>query len=228
MKQITKFLILTVLALALMGSTAVAFAHDGSGNMKRPGGSGRGIGGKVIAIDGNTISVENPRGTGTIVTDPDTTEFTVNGGAGKKIDDISLEMFVMAKGELSEDGTSVTATQVFASDELPQRHTDGEGRKRFPGMGGQVTAVTVNGDSGTIAVENPRGGSGTIVTNGSTEFTVNGEAGDISDIEVEMFVMAKGELSEDGTSLTASQLFASDELPQRPKDGQGQQPGRGQ
>ena len=44
MKQITKFFILTVLALALMGSAAVAFAHDGSANMKRPGGPGRGPG----------------------------------------------------------------------------------------------------------------------------------------------------------------------------------------
>jgi len=30
-------------------------------------------------------------------------------------------MFVMAKGELNEDGFALTASQGFASDELPQR-----------------------------------------------------------------------------------------------------------
>jgi hypothetical protein len=45
-------------------------------------------------------------------------------------------------------------------------------------------------------------------------------------IILEMFVMAKGELNEDGSALTTSQLFASDELPQR--SGPGGRPGKRQ
>ncbi|GAB4449144.1 MAG: hypothetical protein Kow0031_31610 [Anaerolineae bacterium] len=126
MKRVSLFLVLAMLAIAMIGTTAVAFAHNGEG---RPGGpdgpGGRGIGGQVTAIDGSTLTVESPRGTATIVTTADTT-FTVNGEAGS-LSDISVGMFAGARGEVSEDGSSVTADQVMASDEAPQRPDKGEG-----------------------------------------------------------------------------------------------------
>ena len=212
MKQATKFVLFAVLTLALMSSAAIAFAQSGDIQSRGPG--GRGIGGEVTAIDGNTITVENPRGTGTIVTNGDT-QFMVNGEEGN-LSDIQVGMFAGAKGEVSEDGTSVTAEMVFAGDERPQR----DGRKGGRGVGGEVTAI----DGNTITVENPRG-TGTIVTTDDTQFMVNGEEGNLSDIQVGMFVGAKGEMSEDGSSVTASHVFAADELPQRNSDGQG--PNRG-
>jgi len=66
----------------------------------------------------NIISVENPHVAGTIVTDG-STELTVNGGVGN-IDDTSEGMVVRAKGEMSEDDVSVTASQVLFSGERPE------------------------------------------------------------------------------------------------------------
>jgi hypothetical protein len=131
MKRISLFLVLALLAIGMIGTTAVAFAHNGVGQPGAPGSpGGRGIGGEVTAIDGDTLTVESPRGTGTIVTTADTT-FTVNGEAGS-LSDIGVGMFAGARGEVSEDGSSVTATEVRASDEQPQRPDNGEGR---PGPG---------------------------------------------------------------------------------------------
>jgi outer membrane lipoprotein SlyB len=196
MKRIIIYVVLGVLALAVLGTAAVAYAHEG-------GLFGRGVGGRVTAIDGNTLTVENPQGdTGTIVTNSDT-QFTVNGEDGS-LADISVGMFAGARGEMNEDSTQVTATQVRASDEMPRR-------KDHHGVGGEVTAI--NGD--TITVKNPHGDTGTIVTNSDTQFIVNGEDGSLADISVGMFAGARGEMNEDGTQVTATQVRASDEMPHR-------------
>ncbi len=217
MKQITKYLVLTVLVIVMMSSVAVAFAAQGG--LEGVGGHpGRGVGGEVTAVDGANIQVENPRGEATIVTD-DNTEFVVNGETGS-LADIEVGMFVLAKGERNDDGT-FSATHVFASDEAPQRPDDGQGGRPGRGVGGEVIAI----DGANIQVENPRG-EATIVTDDNTEFVVNGEAGSLADIEVGMFVGAKGERNDAGT-FSATHVFASDEAPQRPDDGQGRRPGRG-
>lgn len=214
MKHLLKYLVFTIVTLALLSSAAAVLAAPGDNG--GPGGGGRGRGGEVTAINGATLTVENPRGEATIVTDENTV-FTVNDEAGS-LGDVSVGMFVRARGETAEDGT-FTATQLFASDEQPERPTDGEGR-RGRGAGGEVTAI----DGLTLTVENPRG-TATIVTTTETTFTVNGEAGSLSDITVGMFVRARGEKAEDGT-VTATDVFASDEAPERPTDGEGR-PGPG-
>ena len=113
MKRITIYIVLGVVALAVLGTVAVAYAHEG-------GLFGRGVGGRVTAIDGNTITVENPHGdTGTIITNNDT-QFTVNGEDGS-LSDIKEGMFTGARGEMNEDGTQFTATEVIAGDEMPRR-----------------------------------------------------------------------------------------------------------
>jgi hypothetical protein len=83
------------------------------------------------------------------------------------------------------------------------------------GAGGEVTAI----EGTTIKVSNPRDEEVSIITNGDTQFTVNGEDGDLSQVQVGMFVFARGERSEEGT-VTATHVFATNEVPQRPDKGQ--------
>ncbi|MEW5961620.1 MAG: DUF5666 domain-containing protein, partial [Chloroflexota bacterium] len=121
-------------------------------------------------------------------------------------------------GETGDDG-AFTATRVRASDELPQppdKGQGGPGGPGGPGVVGQVTSI----DGYTIVVENPQGDEESIVTTDDTEFVINDEAGSLSDIEVGMYVFAHGETDDDG-AFTATQVRASDELPQPPDKGQG-------
>jgi hypothetical protein len=215
MKRMTKYLVLAVLAVVLMGTATIAWAAQG-GPEGRRGPGDRGVGGEVTSIDGQTIYVENPHGSASIIT-TDNTEFVVNGEAGS-LSDISVGMFAHAPGEKDDNG-NVTATRVFASDEAPPHPRDGEGRPGR-GVGGEVTSI----DGQTINVENPRG-SASIITTDDTEFVVNDEAGSLSDISVGMFVRAQGE-KDDAGNVTATRVCASDEAPPHPQDGQGR-PGRG-
>lgn len=91
-----------------------------------------------------------------------------------------------------------------------QGDREGPGGPGGRGAGGEVTAI----EGVTIQVKNPRGEMA-IVTGEDTEFTINGEAGSLADIEVGMFVHAQGEADDDGT-FTASRVFATDEA-RRPR-----------
>jgi hypothetical protein len=219
MKHMIKYIVLTVLAVVMLGGAAVAFAQTDTpeGFGRGPHGpGGRGGGGEVTEIDGNNIIAENPREQVTIVTTADT-QFTVNGESGS-LSDIQVGMFVGARGERSDDGT-VTAEEVFAGDERPERPDGDRGLKR--GAGGEVTEI----DGNNIIAENPRE-QVTIVTTADTQFTVNGESGSLSDIQVGMFVGARGERSDDGT-VTAEEVFAGDERPERPDGDRGLKRGAG-
>jgi hypothetical protein len=121
MKRIAKYLIFTILTIAMLSTAAMAFAQGGP---QGPGGPGRGAGGEVTSIDGSTLNVKNPHGEETILT-TDSTEFVVNDEAGS-LADVEVGMFVCAEGERSDDGT-FTATKVIASDDMPQPPDGGPG-----------------------------------------------------------------------------------------------------
>ncbi len=219
MKKATVFVILTLIAAVMLGGAAIAYAAPGVDQITGHGPGGRGAGGEVTAVDGTTITAENPRGTVTILTD-ESTEFTINGEAGS-LSDVEVGQFVRAEGTRNDDGT-FSASRVLVSDELPARPEPGRGGSGGRGAGGEVTAV----DSTTITAENPRG-TETILTDDDTEFTVNGEAGSLSDVEVGQFVRAEGTRNDDGT-FSASRVLVSDELPARPEPDHnpGQRPGK--
>ena len=55
----------------------------------------------MTAIDGNTITVENPRGEGTIITN-DETKFIVNGEEEGSLADVEVGKFAGAHGEMPD------------------------------------------------------------------------------------------------------------------------------
>src|SRR5690349_8620136 len=97
-----------VLTLALAGGVAQASAASSAS----PGGPGEGVGGKVTAISGTTITVQLPQGTAKVVTTASTT-FRVNDKAAS-LGDIKVGMFLHAEGSKGADGT-FNATRVAAS-----------------------------------------------------------------------------------------------------------------
>jgi cytochrome c-type biogenesis protein CcmE len=219
MKPVAKCFISVILAIVMLSSAAMAFAQGGTpgpggpgggqggpgGGQGGPGGGPGGHGGQVTAIDDATIVVKNQQGSTENIVTTDDTKFTVNNATGS-LSDISVGMYVFAKGEMGSSST-FTATEVMASDKAPQ-----------PPAGGQVTSI----DDATIVVKNQQGNSQNIVTTDDTTFKVNNATGSLSDITVGMYVFAKGEMGSSGT-FTATEVMASNNAPQPPdKNGQGQ------
>jgi hypothetical protein len=95
------------LTIALTGGAAHTFAA---------GGPPKGIGGKVTAISGTTITVQVKDGTAKIATTA-TTTFQLDGKAAK-LSDIKVGLFVHAEGSKGADGT-FTATRLLASTKAP-------------------------------------------------------------------------------------------------------------
>ncbi len=139
MKHLKKYIIGLLLIVGLLGSAAIAYAAQGDGDgtlFARRGGPGHGprVGGEITAVDGNTITVENPRnGEGIIVTTEET-EFIVDGEAGS-LADVTVGKFAGGEGEKQDDG-SLLAARIMVHNEAPPHPHDGNGRPQW-GLQGQ-------------------------------------------------------------------------------------------
>jgi hypothetical protein len=87
-------------------------------NGSKPPKSNLGVGGRVMGIDGTTITVQARNGTATIATTASTT-FEAN-GASASLSSITVGMVIRAEGTRSADGV-FTATKVIASSEQGSR-----------------------------------------------------------------------------------------------------------
>ena len=76
------------------------------------------IGGRVTAVNGNTISVQNSQGSFEITTNA-STQFTASGQSAS-LADVQVGKFVGVRGHRQSDG-SWTATDVMISDRSPAR-----------------------------------------------------------------------------------------------------------
>jgi hypothetical protein len=106
--------LLFALTLALAGGAA----HTSAAGGPPPGGPrpGDGPSGKITAIDGTTITVQNRDGTVKLVTSASTT-FQLDGKAAR-LSDIKVGMFAHAEGSKGADHTFI-ATRVLARTEAP-------------------------------------------------------------------------------------------------------------
>ena len=89
------------------------------------------VGGEVTAVNGSTITVEQPDGTSATITVNGQTEYSVNGDDAA-LTDVKVGMFLVAEGTKDSDG-SLIASRVKAADgdDFP-----GKGRGHFgPGFG---------------------------------------------------------------------------------------------
>jgi hypothetical protein len=164
-------------------------------------------GGRVTAVDGQTISVENPRdGAATIVTN-DSTQFRLGPDQTGSLTDVTPDKFVMAFGTTQEDG-SLAARLVLVHERGPGSDGPGHGPGHRRGPGGEVTTV---GDN-TLTVQNPNGDSVTV--NVSSDTTVRlaetQSEGSLSDIKVGSHIRIRGQRNDDG-SVTAQEIMVAPE-----------------
>jgi hypothetical protein len=164
-------------------------------------------GGKVTAVDGATITVDNPKdGTTTIVTNSDT-QFKVGPDGEGSLADITTDNFVMALGEKQDDGSLVARQVMIGKPGMrggPDGHPHGPGHGGPPSQAGQVSAVdgtsfTVNTfwEEETI----------TVLTDENTEYrTGSGESVSFEDITVGAKVMVKGQLVEGAENIVQAEV----------------------
>ena len=154
------------------------------------GGRGFGIGFgqiSITAINGNNISLKTEDGwTRTITVDLGTTY--TKAGATISLGDLKVGDEVGFKQTLESNGTwSIDSITVI-----------------LPTAGGQVTKI----DGSTITVTRRSGSTATIRVDAQTKYSVNGNDGAaLSDIKVNMFLVAEGTKNSDG-SLTARNIKA--------------------
>ena len=158
------------------------------------------LGGKVSAVDGQTITVENRDGeAATITTDGDTT-FRIGRDETGSLADVTPDKFVMAFGT-AQGEDSLQARLVFVGERGPGRHGPGRGH----GAAGEVTAIS--GDTFTL---DPFRGENeiTVQTNADTEYrTCDGQDVDFGDIAEGKMVMVKGQPVEGQTNTILAEVI---------------------
>lgn len=190
-----------MLVVAALGSSAISYAAPSER------GPGRGLGGEVTAVDESSLTLLNRNDEAVVVHVSDETDiYFVATQSDGSLSDIQVGAHVDVRGSRNDDG-SVDARSITVQ-------PDGDK------VGGRVTAV----DGTTITVEN-RDGSATITTDGSTEFRLDDEAANLSDVSEGTSVVAFGETQADG-SLAATLVIIHERGGGAGGPGQGRPGGR--
>src|SRR5579872_7082 len=178
-------------------------------------------GGQVTAVNGATITVKpfaNRDGAQSAVTTilltGSTQYLAPKGGATAAKSAIKVGVYIRAEGTLSADGKSLTASRVEI---LPNAPGAGGFMRHGPGVLGQVTAINGN----TIAIKpgmNRDGVAGTVtavVVTASTAYSTGpGTTAGKDAVKVGSYIVARGTLSSDGKTLTATKVLVLPGAPQ--------------
>lgn len=152
--------------------------------------------GKVVAVDGDTIRIEDKDGNSIDVITTADTRFRVKGKPDASIDDVKVGMLLGAAGAFDAGGALV-AQHVIAA--------EARGPRGGPIEGGVVAAV----DGNQFVIDYPDGSSLTVVADAATLVIKRGDAGDgaahgsLSDVVEGSRIIALGIPSGDKSSLTA-------------------------
>jgi hypothetical protein len=171
------------------------------------------VAGKVTAVNGNTVSIAPTAGwrdEGSSVTTvllTASTQYVSGPDTAATKDVVKVGSFIVAEGTLSSDGKTLTASRVVVLPAAPA----GDRIVHFAGPGaiGKVTAVS--GNAITISpIARPDGQASSVTTidvTGSTQYLSKpGSASGLSAVKVGTYIAARGTLSGDGKTLTASQV----------------------
>lgn len=181
--------------------------------------SGPHAAGQVTAINGNTITIKpdandpDQKSSVTTIVLTGSTQYFAGPQTTASKASIKVGSFIFAVGTLSSDGKTLTASHVgIAPNGRPGKFV----RITGPHVAGQVTAV--NGNTITIkpAAFKPdtQNAATTVVLTNSTLYFAAPDAGaSKSSIRVGSFIVARGTLSSDGKTLTATHVIV---LPSAP------------
>lgn len=166
-----------------------------------------GVHGKITAINGNTITINDERAGTTYTVDASAASVMVGGTPGSapttgSISSLKVGDMIAAEGTVS--GTSVTATKIISG----MMGGKGFGPGGMHGRGTAGTVTSVNGNTITITGDN--GTSYTVDASSATVSKVVEVA--VSDIKVGDRIGAEGTLS--GTTVTAKHIMTG--IPEKP------------
>ncbi len=138
--------------------------------------------GEVVAVEGDTFTVQTTRGRQSEVLTDETTEFRLPGVENPSIADLQVGAHVAGEGVVEEDGT-IRATLVIVLPEDVARLT------------GEIFAI-----NGTTLVLDTAGGKVNVLTDDDTIFRIPSvEEPDLGDVEIGEQVMATGTWEDDMT-----------------------------
>lgn len=220
----------TASSAAGTGTTATT-GQSGSGTTLTRPAAGPHADGQVTAINGDTITIkadadqagstEYTKVTTVVLTSGTTYNAGRDAAASTTKPTITVGQYLIAEGTVSNDGTTLTATNVSVGD--AGGRPGGPGGPGFAGgphADGTVTAVS--GNTITIKADadkansNEQKGVTTLILTSSTQYRADHDRAATegrSSITVGSYLRAEGTLSSDGTTLTASQVDVSSGAP---------------
>ncbi len=152
--------------------------------------------GKVTAIDGGTITIEDKDGSAIEVVTSEDTKFRVKGVEDATLADVKVDMLLGAAGRFDASG-SLIAGQVLAGP-MPERKGQGG-----PIQGGEVSEV----NGGEIVIDYIDGSSLTVTTDATTLVIQRGNdgpaTGSLSDVTAGSRIVVMGTPSSDGSRIAA-------------------------
>jgi primosomal replication protein N len=187
--------------------------------------------GTVTAVNGNTVTIKSDGNQGpnpsseydsvATITLGSNTKYLAGPGQTADASSIKVGSFIVVKGTLSSDKTSLAATTVMLGG--PHGHGGFGTMNLGPRADGTVTAVNESTVTITPDANHGPGPSNqsrsvtTIVLNGSTKYQAGwGQTASASSVKVGSHIVANGTLSSDKTTLTATTIMV---LPNSPAGG---------
>lgn len=194
MKSLVKFVTTILIILTLMGSTTAAFAQENQPEPNRPGG----LRGKVTAIDGPVITIQNREGESQQITTDDKTRIRIGREKGA-LEDIEIGDPLAAAGIKNDDGSFLARLIIIATPGQIRRHT----------LRGEVLEVNLNNQTLTVQGQGSQEKTWLVKTIEATRYRVPGvdEAG-LDDIEVGNHVLIVGQKDQDSENSGVAWVIA--------------------
>jgi hypothetical protein len=202
------------ITLSLLLALLFGLAADASAQGRRPPqfDSNTRVGGKLSAVNGNTLTVTNREGESQTITVTADTQYTRNREAAT-LSSFQTDDFVAAIGAKDASGAFV-AGQVFGGDKPPQGGPGGRGpRGRRDGIIGDY--VSADTSAGSITIKTRDGKEQVVYTSESTEISRNRSDATLGDFKAGDHVAAFGKPDATTGKYVALRVIGGDAAPPR-------------
>jgi hypothetical protein len=207
---------LSKIAISLLLALLFGLATDAAAQGRRPEfNSDNRVGGKLSAVNGNTLTVVNREGESQTITVTANTKYIYNREAAT-LSAFKTDDFVAAVGAKDASGAFV-AEQVFGGERPPRGGPGGRGPR--PGRDGIVGEyVSADAAAGSITIKTRDGKEQTVYTSESTEISRNRSAASLGDFKAGDHVVAIGKLDAATNRYIAVRVIGGDAPPSRKRD----------
>jgi hypothetical protein len=204
-----------IITISLLFALLFAFAASASAQGRRaPVDPDHRVGGKLSAINGNTLTVVNREGESQTITVTADTKYFRNREAAT-LSSFQTDDFLSAVGAKNSNGQFV-AEQVFGGDRPPRGPRMREGRGPRGGRDGIVgDYVSADVAAKTITIKTADGKEQVVYTSETTEVSRNRNEASVSDFKAGDHVVAFGKLDATTGRYVATRVIGGDARPAR-------------